>query len=81
MVLRLGNLAMLDATGARAVAEIVDQLDSRGIAVILKVADEEHLRLLRTVGALQLLETRGHVLTALEPALAHAAKHVAREEH
>jgi SulP family sulfate permease len=81
VVLRLGNLAMLDATGARAVAEIVEQLDGRGIAVILKVADEEHVRLLRTVGALQLLESRGHVVTALEPALAHARKHVAREEH
>ena len=81
VVLRLGNLAMLDATGARAVAEIVDQLDARGITVIVKVADEEHLRLLRTVGALHLLESRGHVLTELEPALAHARRHVAREEH
>jgi SulP family sulfate permease len=81
VVLRLGNLAMLDATGARAVAEIVEQLDGRGIAVILKVADEEHVRLLRTVGALQLLESRGHVVTALEPALALARKHGAREEH
>ncbi len=81
VVLRLGNLAMLDATGARAVAEIVDQLDSRGIAVILKVADDRHLRLLRTVGALHLLDARGHVHTTLDSALEHARRHVAREPH
>jgi SulP family sulfate permease len=81
VVLRLGNLAMLDATGARAVAEIVEQLDHRGIAVVLKVADVDHSRLLRTVGALQLLEQRGHVVAELEPALAHARKHAAHQPH
>lgn len=79
VVLRLGNLAMLDATGARAVAEIVEQLDGRGIAVILKLADSEHLRLLRTVGALHLLEERGHVHTTLDGALEHALRHARRE--
>lgn len=78
VVLRLGNLAMLDATGAHAVAEIVEQLDARGIAVVVKVADPEHLRLLRTVGALRVLEERGHVHDDLEAALAHARRHAAR---
>ena len=77
VVLRLGNLAMLDATGAQAVAEVVEQLDARDIAVIVKVADPEHVRLLRTVGALRLLDERGHVHDELARALDHARRHAA----
>ncbi len=78
VVLRLGNLALLDATGARALGEIVAQLDDRGVAVVLKVADPAHLRLLRTVGALDRLDRSGHVVGDLSSALAHAHKHAAR---
>lgn len=74
VVLRLGNLAMLDATGARAVGEIVEELDGRGIAVVLKVASLQHLRLLRTVGALELLERRGNVHGELPAAIGHAVE-------
>jgi sulfate permease, SulP family len=81
VVLRLGNLAMLDATGARAVGEIVDELDARGIAVVLKLASAQNLRLLRTVGALELLEQRGHVHAELAGAVSHALRHAAREPH
>jgi SulP family sulfate permease len=79
VVLRLGNLALLDASGARAVAEIVDQLDRRGIVIILKVADPLHIRLLRTVGALTRLEEQGHTFSELADALAHARKHALEE--
>jgi SulP family sulfate permease len=78
VVLRLGNLAMLDATGARALAEIVEQFDDRGIAVVLKVSSPEHLRLLHTVGALDRLDRAGHVAGDLPAALAHARKHALR---
>jgi SulP family sulfate permease len=78
VVLRLGNLAMLDATGARALAEIVEQFDDRGIAVVLKVSSPEHLRLLRTVGALDRLDRTGHVASDLPAALDHARKHALR---
>ncbi len=81
VVLRLANLAMLDATGARAVGEIVDELDGRGITVVLKIASPENLRLLRTVGALEVLERRGHVLADLPAAIAHALRHAAHEPH
>ncbi|HEX3003677.1 MAG TPA: SulP family inorganic anion transporter [Angustibacter sp.] len=69
VVLRLANLAMLDATGARAVGEIVEELDGRGIAVVLKISSPQHLRLLRTVGALDLLERRGNVRGDLPAAI------------
>lgn len=78
VVLRLSNLALLDATGARALAEIVAQLDDRGIAVVLKVTDPAHLRLLHTVGALDRLDRDGHVVDDLATALTHAHLHAAR---
>ena len=78
VVLRLGNLAMLDATGARALSEIIEQFDDRGIAVVLKVSSPAHRKLLRTVGALDRLDRAGHVASDLPAALAHARKHALR---
>jgi SulP family sulfate permease len=78
VVLRLGNLAMLDATGARALSEIIQQFDDRGIAVVLKVSSPAHRRLLRTVGALDRLDRAGHVASDLQAALGHARKHALR---
>ena len=84
VVLRLGNLAMLDATGARALSEIIEQFDDRGIAVVLKVSSPAHRKLLHTVGALDRLDRSGHVASDLPTALAHARTHAlrgARELH
>ena len=78
VVLRLGNLALLDATGARALGDIISQLAARDIAVLLKVNDQSHLRMLRTVGSLHDLEERGHVLASLPAALEHARQHAVR---
>ncbi len=78
VVLRMRGTVLLDATGARALGEIVEQFDDRGIAVVLKVASPEHLRLLRTVGALDRLDRAGHVATDLPAALEHARKHALR---
>jgi sulfate permease, SulP family len=78
VVLRLGNLAMMDATGARALAEIIEQFDERGIAVVLKVSSPAHRKLLHTVGALDRLDRAGHVAEDLPAALAHARKHALR---
>ncbi len=78
VILRLSNMAMLDATGARALGEIVDQLAERGITVLLKGASQEHTRLLTAVGALAPLLAQNHVFTSLADAVAHARQHVAR---
>jgi SulP family sulfate permease len=78
VVLRLGNLAMLDATGARVLSEIIQQFDDRGIAVVLKVSSPAHRKLLRTVGALDRLDRAGHVASDLPAALGHARKHALR---
>ncbi len=81
VILRLSNMAMLDATGARALGEIVDQLAERGITVLLKGASPEHTRLLTAVGTLAPVLVQNHVFTSLADAVGHARKHVARMDH
>lgn len=81
VILRLSSMAMLDATGARALGEIVTQLADRGITVLLKGASPEHTRLLTAVGTLAPVLARGHVFDDLPSALVHAAKHVGRGRH
>ncbi|MCW2622062.1 MAG: sulfate transporter [Frankiales bacterium] len=81
VILRLSNMAMLDATGARALGEIVDQLTERGITVLLKGASPEHTRLLTAVGTLAPVLAQNHVFTNLADAVAHAREHLARMDH
>ena len=78
VILRLGSIGVLDATGARALGEIVDQLAARDITVLLKGASAEHTRLLHEVGTLAPALARHHVFTDLPSAIAHARKHVDR---
>jgi len=79
VILRLGSIGVLDATGARALGEIVDQLAERDITVLLKGANVEHTRLLNEVGTLAPALERHHVFADLPSAVAHARKHVARD--
>jgi SulP family sulfate permease len=77
VILRLGSVVMLDATGAHVLGQIVEDLHRRGITVLVKVASAEHRRLLAAVGALAPLVERGHVFDTFPEAAAHAARHVA----
>ncbi len=77
VILRLGSMAMLDATGARALGEIVDRLGAQGVAVLLKGVSPQHTRLLAAVGTLAPVLARGHVFADLPSAVAHARRHVA----
>src|SRR4051812_23973847 len=79
VILRLGSVAMLDATGARVLGEIVEHLQRQGITVLVKGASDEHRRLLDAVGTLAPLVARGHVFATFPEALAHAAHHVTAE--
>jgi SulP family sulfate permease len=81
VILRLGSVVMLDATGAHVLGQIVEDLHRRGITVLVKVASAEHRRLLAAVGALAPLVERGHVFDTFPEAAAHAARHVAAHTH
>lgn len=78
VILRLPDLQVLDATGARALGEIVRQLEGRGITVLLKGIRPEHDRLLRAVGAFDQLAHERHAFGDLDEAIAHARAHTAR---
>ncbi len=78
VILRLPGLQVLDATGAQALGEIVDDLEQRGITVLLKGPRPEHLKVLAAVGALDRLAHERHVFDDLGAAVAHAREHVAR---
>lgn len=75
VILRLPRLQVLDATGAHALGEIVAELESRGITVLLKGPRPEHLKVLTAVGAVD--DGSGeHVFAHLDDAVSHARRHV-----
>jgi sulfate permease, SulP family len=76
VILRLGSVVMLDATGARVLGEIVESLHRQGTTVLVKGASDEHRRLLSAVGTLAPLIERGHVFATFREAVAHAATHL-----
>ena len=78
VILRLPELQILDATGAQALGEIIDELEDRKITVLLKGPRPEHLRILQEVGAIARLAHENHLFTDLETAIEHARNHVER---
>jgi len=77
VILRLGRLQVLDATGAQALGDIVTHLHHRGITVLLCSVRPHHLRLMDGVGTLDALAHEHHLLPTIDEALAHAREHVA----
>ncbi|MBJ7353706.1 MAG: SulP family inorganic anion transporter [Thermoleophilaceae bacterium] len=69
-VLRLGKLRVLDATGARAIGDLVERLESRGISVILTSVRAEHRRLIDGVGAMHTLDQEHRIVPGIQEALA-----------
>lgn len=79
VILRMSQLELVDATGARMLGEIVQALERRGITVLIKGVQPRHEELFRTVGVLDALRHHNHLFTELTPAIAHARSHVRRE--
>jgi SulP family sulfate permease len=77
VIIRMSQLGMLDATGAHTLAEIAGELEARGITVIIKGVQPEHLHLLATVGVFDALRHENHLMDSLADAAAHARSHVA----
>ena len=78
VVLRLSQLRYLDATGAQALVEVIRTLESRGVTVLLKGVQEQHLELVRRVGVIAELRHHRHLFDTLEGAVEHARSHVRR---
>lgn len=77
VIIRMSTLGMLDATGAHTLAQIADELESRGITVIIKGVQAEHLDLLTNVGVIDSLRHENHLIDTLDSAIAHARLHAA----
>lgn len=75
VILRLSQLRDLDASGARALAELVTDLERRGITVLIKGVQPGHLDLATNVGLLTALDRGDHLFEELGAAVAHARQH------
>lgn len=80
VILRLKNVTMLDASGANALAQLVQDLARHHVAVLVKGLRPEHRRVMASVGALAELERRHHVFDGLDEAIEHARTHVRRAQ-
>jgi SulP family sulfate permease len=78
VVLRLGGVRVIDASGGHALQEIITGLRSRGIAVLLCGVGERPRHILEAVGALDALGAEHHVFGSLPEAIEHAQSHVRR---
>jgi SulP family sulfate permease len=80
VILRMSQLELVDATGARILTEIVQSLERRGVTVLIKGVQPGHEDLFRTVGVLGSLRHHNHLFTDLESAVEHARSHIRRED-
>ncbi len=79
VIIRMSELQFLDATGARVLVDIVDQLEKQGITALIKGVQPGHLELVRRVGVLDKLRHENHLFENLDDAIAHARSHIRRE--
>jgi SulP family sulfate permease len=69
---------MLDATGAHMLVEVISALELRGVTVLLKGVQPQHLALVTNVGVIRSLRHHKHLFTTLAGAVEHARSHVVR---
>jgi SulP family sulfate permease len=78
VILRLPELQILDATGAQALGDVIDELERRHITLLLEGPRPHHRRILDDVGALARLAHENHLFDDLDAAIAHARDHAQR---
>lgn len=79
VILRMGHLSAVDATGAQAIGEAVAELRQRGIVVLLSAVRPAHEKPLRQVPELQRLWDDGQVFDTT-PAAIEAARQLVRAQ-
>lgn len=78
VILRMSQIQFLDATGAQVLSELVHGLERRGVTVLIKGIQPNHLRLATRVGVVASLRHQEHLFDQLDQAVTHARSHVAR---
>lgn len=76
VILRLSQLQVLDATGAKVITEMIHGLEQRGITVLVKGIQPAHLKVATHVGVIASLRHQNHLFTDLDAAVTHARSHV-----
>lgn len=79
VILRLGGVRVIDASGGHALDEIVKGLESRGITVLLCGVGPRPRQILEALGVLAEFDAHHHVFTSLPDAVRHAHRHVRDE--
>lgn len=78
VIIRMSQVTMLDATGARKLSELVTVLERRGITALIKGIQDEHLRLATSTGIIDSLRHSRHLFGDLDAAVEHARSHISR---
>ncbi|HLS62288.1 MAG TPA: SulP family inorganic anion transporter [Ruania sp.] len=81
VILRLSRVQLVDATAAKALAELIETLERRRITVLVKGVQARHRGTLTTVGTLSVLRHENHLFDTLQAAADHARSHVQHEQH
>ena len=75
VILRMSQIELVDATGARALTDVITRLEARGVTVLVKGIRPGHAELFATVGALAALRHHKHLFSTLPDAITHARTH------
>ncbi|HEY3471217.1 MAG TPA: SulP family inorganic anion transporter [Amycolatopsis sp.] len=78
VILRLSRLHLLDATGAKALGDTIEELEASGVTVLVKGVQDRHHHVLSATGALGRLGHENHLFTSLDDAVEHARSHARR---
>ncbi|MGF3057351.1 SulP family inorganic anion transporter [Microbacterium sp. YY-01] len=78
VIISMSKLQILDATGAQVITELTSSLERRGMTVLIKGIQPQHLGLAERVGVVRSLRHRNHLFDDLDAAAAHARSHVER---
>jgi SulP family sulfate permease len=81
VILRLGRVQTLDATGATVLGQTIRDLEGRGITVLLSGIRDEHDTVFSTLGVYEHLAHEAHVFATTPEAIEHARRHLARTPH
>jgi len=81
VVLRMGSLTSIDASGAQSVGEIIRELHKKRIDVFLQGVFPAQRQILERSNALSAVTADHHIFEDLSDALAHARSHVRRTLH
>ena len=78
VILRMGRLTTVDATGAMMLDDAITRLERKGIIVLLSGVKPGHKKVLDALGAKDRLRASGRVFELTPQAIAHARELVAR---